>query len=99
MAYKKWDRSPRRKSPTRSDFSIEDVGIVYASIRNVLNSDAAITAKKIASTQFLSSLLLLFFFFLFFQNVQFIVFQNIMSATNSGKNSNHSPPNNLITTT
>ena len=75
------------------DFSIDDVGIVYASIRKVLKIVAAITAKPIASTHDRSSLFFFFttFFFVFFQNIQGIVCQKIMSPAIKGTKYNHSP--------
>src|SRR6185295_18169487 len=53
----------KRKSPTSNDFSIEGVGMVYASRTNVLIMVAAITAKMSAS---IHSRVFDFFFLLFF---------------------------------
>ena len=80
----------KRKSPINIDFSIEEVGIVYASIKKVRKIVAAITANKIASIQFLISLFL-DFFFLFLQNCQLIVSKKMTSANNRGVKYSHSP--------
>jgi len=64
---------------------MDEVGIVYASIRKVLRIVAAITAKPIASIQLLTSLFFfLAFFFFYFQNCHEIVSQNKTSPAISG---------------